>query len=206
MKIKTFKNLIKNEKYDIPDVLEKIKPYANNAEYHIEKRKSLFFKNLLQLVPVMTVFAICLVVLFNLEETSIKSEPKSYHEGEIAPEDIQPIIITQTNIFDSYLEKSKETYSASSIETSDFSGNDYINKECPSNNYCMWVISENDSTTLVVDDVVFNYLLTYINDNKGCTIIEAVDTTKKEFSIPDDETYAVCNAYNYIINNKALNK
>lgn len=78
MKIKTFKNQIKNENYDIPDVLEKIKPIAYTTKYHTEPKKHVFFNNLLQLVPVMTVFTICLFVLFNLNEKVPESEPKKF--------------------------------------------------------------------------------------------------------------------------------
>lgn len=198
MKIKTFKNLIKNEKYDIPDVLEKIKPYANEAEYHIEKRKSLFFKNLLQLVPVMTVFTICLLVLFNLEETVPQSEPKSFNGDDIAPGDTPSI--TPIDFFDSYYEDKNFEMSGAN-PYSDFSTSGSITKECSSDDYCMWKISENDSSTLVVDEEIFNYLLSYIKDNPNCTLIDAVDNVKNKFSISEDKVYAISDAYKYINNN-----
>lgn len=199
MKIKAFKNLIKNESYDIPDVLEKIKPYANEAEYHIEKRKSVFFKNLLQLVPVMTVFTICLLVLFNLERTVPQSKPKSFNGDDIAPGDTPSI--TPIDIFDSYYD---DTNSETSVANpySNFSTSGNITKECSSDDYCMWKIDEKDSTTLVVDEEIFNYLLTYIKDNPNCTLIDAVDNVKNKFSIPNEKIYTISDAYNYIkINN-----
>lgn len=191
MKIKTFKNQIKNENYDIPNVLEKIKPIAYNTKYHVEERKHLFLKNLLQLVPVMTVFAICLLVLFNLDRTIPQDLPenpgeKEPYEGLIKPEDIYNI----------YTKNSEPNIAFFSEHVPSFN----ISKECHSDEYCMWVIDENDTTTLVVDEEIFNYLSSYINDNKECTLIDAVNNVKEKFSIPDEEIYAISDAYNYIKN------
>lgn len=186
MKIKTFKQNLKQESYDIPDVLEKIKPIAYSKEYHIQERRQSVFKNLIQLVPVMTVFTICLLVLFNLDKNSYLPEETSVNHNALTPE--------ATEIFDSYI---KGTFSNDDIET--FDNNPGIQKECANDSYCMWKI-ENDEK-LIIDENIFNFLLDYMKKNPNAKLIEATNVVKDEFSLPDEKIYAVCDAYKYIKNN-----
>ena len=95
MKIKMFKQQLRDEKFDIPNVLDKIKPLAYEMEYPLQPKKSFFLKSILQLVPVLTVFTICIFVL-NRSYTNKASVP-----GEVVNYENY---VNQTMLYDSYIQ------------------------------------------------------------------------------------------------------
>ncbi len=217
MKIKTFKKQLRSENYIIPDVLDSLKSVAYTKEYPLVTQKNSFFKTIIQLVPVTTVFIICLLVLFNLEENSSFNTP---HEGERIVEEKQPEglidpnqipkTLSQDDFYDYYINNSNKSFNfdtfmddyASSSSTPELNLPD-VEAECSNENYCMYIIKEGNNTISVLDEDTFLYLLNYMKKNNS-NIIDSVNNVKEKFSIPDSDTKAISDAYNYIKNNNII--
>lgn len=194
MKIKMFKQQLRDEKFDIPNVLDKIKPLAYEMEYPLQPKKSFFLKNILQLVPVLTVFTICILVL-NRSYTNKTSAP-----GEVANYENY---VNQTILYDSYIQNLATDAPASNFKSTP----EAARKDCTSGNYCMWVFDNDDeSNFMIVDEDVFDYIVNYMKENKNCTLIDTIKVTREKYSIPESETYTIRNAYEYIKNNYSLTK
>lgn len=192
MKIKTFKQSLRNENYDIPNVLEQIKPIAYNKEYPVIKNKTSFLNNFLQLIPVMTVFAICLLVVFNLEKPTVSENNPSECMPEPDQSSKENPSEQKINLYSTYI--TNFIGQSGKIKPEEASYSQY-------DNCYMFEIEVSGSSYLVVNETVFNYLLLYVRDNSSTTVINAVDEVKNKFSIPDEEAYAISDAYNYIKNN-----
>ncbi len=194
MKIKMFKQQLRDEKFDIPNVLDKIKPLAYEMEYPLQPKKSFFLKSILQLVPVLTVFTICIFVL-NRSYTNKASVP-----GEVVNYENY---VNQTMLYDSYIQNLVTDEPASNFKNAP----EAARKDCTSGNYCMWVFDNDDqSNFMIVDEDVFDYIVNYMKENKNCTLIDAIKVTREKYSIPESETYTIRNAYEYIKNNYFLTK
>lgn len=194
MKIKMFKQQLRDEKFDIPNVLDKIKPLAYEMEYPLQPKKSFFLKSILQLVPVLTVFTICIFVL-NRSYTNKASVP-----GEVVNYENY---VNQTMLYDSYIQNLVTDEPASNFKNAP----EAARKDCTSGNYCMWVFDNDDqSNFMIVDEDVFDYIVNYMKENKNCTLIDAIKVTREKYSIPESETYTIRNAYEYIKNNYLLTK
>ncbi len=194
MKIKMFKQQLRDEKFDIPNVLDKIKPLAYEMEYPLQPKKSFFLKSILQLVPVLTVFTICILVL-NRSYTNKASVP-----GEVVNYENY---VNQTMLYDSYIQNLVTDEPASNFKNAP----EAARKDCTSGNYCMWVFDNDDqSNFMIVDEDVFDYIVNYMKENKNCTLIDAIKVTREKYSIPESETYTIRNAYEYIKNNYSLTK
>ena len=194
MKIKMFKQQLRDEKFDIPNVLDKIKPLAYEMEYPLQPKKSFFLKSILQLVPVLTVFTICIFVL-NRSYTNKASVP-----GEVVNYENY---VNQTMLYDSYIQNLVTDEPASNFKNAP----EAARKDCTSGNYCMWVFDNDDqSNFMIVDEDVFDYIVNYMKENKNCTLIDAIKVTREKYSIPDSDTYTIRNAYEYIKNNYFLTK
>ena len=194
MKIKMFKQQLRDEKFDIPNVLDKIKPLAYEMEYPLQPKKSFFLKSILQLVPVLTVFTICILVL-NRSYTNKASVP-----GEVVNYENY---VNQTMLYDSYIQNLVTDEPASNFKNAP----EAARKDCTSGNYCMWVFDNDDqSNFMIVDEDVFDYIVNYMKENKNCTLIDAIKVTREKYSIPESETYTISNAYEYIKNNYSLTK
>ncbi len=194
MKIKMFKQQLRDEKFDIPNVLDKIKPLAYEMEYPLQPKKSFFLKSILQLVPVLTVFTICILVL-NRSYTNKASVP-----GEVVNYENY---VNQTMLYDSYIQNLVTDEPASNFKNVP----EAAIKDCTSGNYCMWVFDNDDqSNFMIVDEDVFDYIVNYMKENKNCTLIDAIKVTREKYSIPESETYTIRNAYEYIKNNYSLTK
>ena len=143
MKIKMFKQQLRDEKFDIPNVLDKIKPLAYEMEYPLQPKKSFFLKSILQLVPVLTVFTICIFVL-NRSYTNKASVP-----GEVVNYENY---VNQTMLYDSYIQNLVTDEPASNFKNAP----EAARKDCTSGNYCMWVFDNDDqSNFMIVDEDVF---------------------------------------------------
>ena len=194
MKIKMFKQQLRDEKFDIPNVLDKIKPLAYEMEYPLQPKKSFFLKSILQLVPVLTVFTICIFVL-NRSYTNKASVP-----GEVVNYENY---VNQTMLYDSYIQNLVTDEPASNFKNAP----EAARKDCTSGNYCVWVFDNDDqSNFMIVDEDVFDYIVNYMKENKNCTLIDAIKVTREKYSIPESETYTIRNAYEYIKNNYLLTK
>lgn len=194
MKIKMFKQQLRDEKFDIPNVLDKIKPLAYEMEYPLQPKKSFFLKSILQLVPVLTVFTICIFVL-NRSYTNKASVPGKVVNYEN--------YVNQTMLYDSYIQNLVTDEPASNFKNAP----EAARKDCTSGNYCMWVFDNDDqSNFMIVDEDVFDYIVNYMKENKNCTLIDAIKVTREKYSIPESETYTIRNAYEYIKNNYLLTK
>ena len=194
MKIKMFKQQLRDEKFDILNVLDKIKPLAYEMEYPLQPKKSFFLKSILQLVPVLTVFTICIFVL-NRSYTNKASVP-----GEVVNYENY---VNQTMLYDSYIQNLVTDEPASNFKNAP----EAARKDCTSGNYCMWVFDNDDqSNFMIVDEDVFDYIVNYMKENKNCTLIDAIKVTREKYSIPESETYTIRNAYEYIKNNYFLTK
>lgn len=194
MKIKMFKQQLRDEKFDIPNVLDKIKPLAYEMEYPLQPKKSFFLKSILQLVPVLTVFTICIFAL-NRSYTNKASVP-----GEVVNYENY---VNQTMLYDSYIQNLVTDEPASNFKNAP----EAARKDCTSGNYCMWVFDNDDqSNFMIVDEDVFDYIVNYMKENKNCTLIDAIKVTREKYSIPESETYTIRNAYEYIKNNYFLTK
>lgn len=194
MKIKMFKQQLRDEKFDIPNVLDKIKPLAYEMEYPLQPKKSFFFKNILQLVPVLTVFTICILVLNRsyINKTSVPGEVVNYEN-----------YVNQAMLYDSYIQNLVTDEPASNFKNAP----EAARKDCTSGNYCMWVFDNDDqSNFMIVDEDVFDYIVNYMKENKNCTLIDTIKVTREKYSIPESETYTIRNAYEYIKNNYLLTK
>lgn len=194
MKIKMFKQQLRDEKFDIPNVLDKIKPLAYEMEYPLQPKKSFFFKNILQLVPVLTVFTICILVLNRsyINKTSAPGEVVNYEN-----------YVNQAMLYDSYIQNLVTDEPASNFKNAP----EAARKDCTSGNYCMWVFDNDDqSNFMIVDEDVFDYIVNYMKENKNCTLIDTIKVTREKYSIPESETYTIRNAYEYIKNNYSLTK
>lgn len=189
MKIKTFKQQLKNEVFDIPNVLDKIKPLAYQKEYQINLNKGSFFKTLIQLVPVVTVFAICLLVLTK----NFNNKPQVHED----PYDAN--YLAQNEIYNTYF---KNLDPASECPSSPMQSFNSAKKDCTAGNYCMWVLeNEGKDNFLIIDEIVFDYIINYMAENKNCTSIDIVKATKEKYAIPEKDAYTIRNAYDYIKNN-----
>ena len=163
-------------------------------EYPLQPKKSFFLKSILQLVPVLTVFTICIFVL-NRSYTNKASVP-----GEVVNYENY---VNQTMLYDSYIQNLVTDEPASNFKNAP----EAARKDCTSGNYCMWVFDNDDqSNFMIVDEDVFDYIVNYMKENKNCTLIDAIKVTREKYSIPESETYTIRNAYEYIKNNYFLTK
>ena len=214
MKIKDFKEQLKSEQYDIPDVLDNIREVAYKKEFNKPKERKVYFKITFSLAPVL-----CLLVLgiFLFPKLSTGSDPFSPQSAEFAsPEDD-----VSNNQEEKETPSPSETPESGNIQLEDVTNEydiaEYVlysayfkNEEIPSSlleeitlpNNCSesheCLVKFNDSSLYFLTDEQFDYLSNYLTNNPEVNIEEIYDVLSTKFNITEDNLYTIFNAYVFI--------
>ncbi len=217
MKIKDFKKQIKEENYDIPNVLEKIKPIADEKEFAVLYRSEHKMKFIFRSIQTACLVIICgiIVVSAGMNNFHTKGEAKLPEDNMLgenqeaggmvgeASNGAQNISSEEMKIFDYYVSINE----AKTSENQELDGASYqtygiteISGDCGNDGTpsCL-VLNQKGTVRYVITYNQFVYLQEYIASHANESAVKICNDIAKEFNISSDYYYAISDAYNYII-------
>lgn len=216
MKIKDFKEQLKNEQFDIPDVLDNIREIAYKKEFKKTNVRKFNFKIAFSLTPVL-----CILILgfFLMPQLTTGSDPYAPESAEfvspeneninpespngITPEEIPGVTEKEnpqqeTNAYDTAEYVLYSAYYDDNEIPSSLLDTITLPNDCHESQECLVEFNSSESKLYFLSKEQFNYLNDYLIDNPTSSIEEIYTNISSKFNISEDNLYIILNAYTFI--------
>lgn len=216
MKIKDFKEQLKNEQFDIPDVLDNIREIAYKKEFKNTNVRKFNFKIVFSLTPVL-----CVLILgfFLIPKLSTGSDPYAPESAEfvspeneninpespdgVNPEDIPGVTEKEEpeQVANAYNAAEYALYSAYYDDNeipSSLLDKITLPNDCLENQNCLVKFNNSENNLYFLSKEQFNYLNDYLIDNPTASIDEIYSNVSSKFNISEDNFHIILNAYTFV--------
>lgn len=208
MKIKDFKEQLKNEQFDIPDVLDNIREIAYKKEFKNTTVRKFNFKIVFSLTPVLCVLILGFFLIPKLSTGSDPYAPKSAELSSPENENINPEDIPgetekeePDQVANAYNAAEYTLYSAYYNDNeipSSLLDKITLPNGCHESQECLVKFNNSENNLYFLSKEQFNYLNDYLINNPTASIDEIYSNVSSKFNISEDNFHIILNAYTFV--------